>query len=64
MGNYVAREVGTAPTPDVTGRWYSLEQRFVIDEGEAKLPRAPITGKSTAPAVAAERIGAAAAGRR
>ena len=37
-----------APAPDVKGTWFSLEHEFVIEPGEAKLPRPPITGKATA----------------
>ena len=57
VGNYVLHDAGTAPAADVTGPWYSLQQRFVIEPGEAILPRAPITGKSTTPTGPAERIG-------
>jgi catechol 1,2-dioxygenase len=47
IGNYVRHESGPAPAPDVTGTWYSLEHEFVIEPGESKLPRAPITGKAS-----------------
>ena len=57
VGQYVEHDAETAPAADVTGPWYSLQQRFVIEQGEAKLPRAPITGKSIAPTGPAERIG-------
>jgi catechol 1,2-dioxygenase len=57
IGNYVRHEHEPAPAPDVTGTWYSLDRQFVIEPGEAKLPRPPITGKALEPAVAAERIG-------
>lgn len=57
IGNYVRHENGPAPAPDVTGTWFSLDRQFVIEPGEAKLPRPPITGKALEPAVAAERIG-------
>jgi catechol 1,2-dioxygenase len=33
----------------VTGAWYSLDHHFVIEPGEAKLPRPPITGKASGP---------------
>jgi catechol 1,2-dioxygenase len=36
-----------APAPDVTGPWYSLERRFVIEAGDAQLPKPPITGKAS-----------------
>ena len=47
IGNYLRHEDEPAPAPDVTGPWYSLEHTFVIEPGEAKLPRPPITGKTT-----------------
>jgi hypothetical protein len=46
IGHYVRHENETAT--GVRGPWYSLEHTFVIEAGEAKLPRPPITGKSTA----------------
>ena len=47
VGHYVRHEDDAAPAPDVTGPWYSLEHTFVVEAGEAALPRAPITGKAT-----------------
>lgn len=41
IGDYI-RHDGPAPAPDVKGEWYSLDQVFVMEPGEAKLPRAPI----------------------
>jgi len=38
-----------APAPDVTGPWYALERRFVIEPGDASLPKPPITGKTAGP---------------
>lgn len=35
-----------APAPDVKGPWISIDYTFRVDEGEMKLPRAPITGKA------------------
>jgi catechol 1,2-dioxygenase len=46
VGNYVRHENEPAPEADVSGPWYSLEFTFTIEPGEAKLPRAPITGKA------------------
>lgn len=46
IGNYVLHEGEPAPTTDVTGPWYSLEHVFVLEAGEARLPRAPISGKA------------------
>ncbi|MEA2649400.1 MAG: hydroxyquinol 1,2-dioxygenase [Candidatus Binataceae bacterium] len=47
IGNYVRHENEPAPAPDVKGPWYSLDHSFVIEPGEARLPRPPITGKAT-----------------
>jgi protocatechuate 3,4-dioxygenase beta subunit len=41
IGNFV-RHDGPGPAPDVTPPWYSLDYTFVMEPGEAKLPRAPI----------------------
>ena len=46
IGKYVRHDEGLAPAPDVKGAWYSLDHNFVIEPGEAKLPRPPITGKA------------------
>ena len=46
IGDYVLHEKEKAPAPDVTGPWYSLEHRFVMEAGPSKLPRAPISGKA------------------
>lgn len=48
IGNYVKHENEPAPAADVEGPWYSLDYTFAMEKGEAKLPRAPITGKSVA----------------
>jgi catechol 1,2-dioxygenase len=42
IGNYVCHEAGSAPAPDVEGEWYSLDQTFVMEPGEARLPKPPI----------------------
>ena len=47
IGKYVLHEHEPAPAADVKGPWYSLEHHFVIEPGEAKLPRPPITGKAS-----------------
>ena len=44
IGHYVRHE-GDAPARDVHGAWYSLEHNFTVEAGEARLPKAPITGK-------------------
>ena len=41
IGNYV-RHDGPAPAPDVKGEWYSLDQTFVMEPGESRLPKPPI----------------------
>jgi len=33
---------GTSPSPDVKGPWYRLDYEFVMEPGEAKLPKPPI----------------------
>jgi len=41
VGDYV-RHDGKAPAPDVMGEWYSLDQTFVMEPGNSRLPKAPI----------------------
>ncbi|OFW40504.1 MAG: catechol 1,2-dioxygenase [Acidobacteria bacterium RIFCSPLOWO2_12_FULL_60_22] len=45
VGNYVCHD-GAAPAPgvngDVSGEWYSLDQTFLIEPGNARLPKPPI----------------------
>ena len=41
VGDYV-RHDGAAPTPDVKGEWYSLDQTFVMEPGKSRLPKPPI----------------------
>jgi protocatechuate 3,4-dioxygenase beta subunit len=47
IGNYL-RHDEPAPEPDVAAPWYSLDQRFVLEPGEARRPAAPIRAKATA----------------
>jgi catechol 1,2-dioxygenase len=47
IGDYVLHENEKAPAGDVKGPWYSLKHDFVMDGGESKLPRAPISGKAS-----------------
>lgn len=49
VGDYVRHEHEPAPAADVKGPWYSLDRHFVIERGEARLPKPPITGKLTGP---------------
>jgi hydroxyquinol 1,2-dioxygenase len=46
-GQYVLHH-GDEPAPDadVRGAWYSRDHHFVIEPGEARLPKPPITGKA------------------
>jgi catechol 1,2-dioxygenase len=48
IGKYV-RHGGDerAPAPDVAAPWYSLAHTFVMERGDAKLPKPPISGKAT-----------------
>jgi hypothetical protein len=47
IGQYVVHADEPAPGGDVSGPWYSLDHHFVIEPGEAKLPKPPITGKAS-----------------
>lgn len=47
IGHYVRHQDEPAPDVDVHGPWYSLDHTFVIEPGESRLPRAPITGKAS-----------------
>jgi hydroxyquinol 1,2-dioxygenase len=49
VGHFMRHDTATeaAPDPGVTGTWYSLEHRFVIEPGDSSLPKPPITGKAT-----------------
>lgn len=47
VGQYVLHSDEPAPAQDVTGAWYSLDHHFVVERGEASLPKPPITGKAS-----------------
>jgi hydroxyquinol 1,2-dioxygenase len=47
IGNYVLHDNEKAPAGDVKGPWYSLQHDFVMEPGDSKLPRAPISGKAS-----------------
>ena len=49
VGEYVLHEEGKPPADDVAGPWYTLRHKFVIEPGEARRPRPPITGKTQGP---------------
>lgn len=46
IGQYVLHDSAHEPAPDadVQGPWYSMGHHFVIEAGESRLPRPPITG--------------------
>jgi catechol 1,2-dioxygenase len=46
IGRYVRHEDEPAPAPDVAGPWWSLEHTFVIEPGESRLPKPPISQKA------------------
>jgi catechol 1,2-dioxygenase len=46
VGRYVRHENEPAPAHDVEESWYSLKCTFVIEPGDATLPRPPISGKA------------------
>jgi catechol 1,2-dioxygenase len=46
LGNYVRHEHDPAPAHDVQGAWYSLDHTFVMEAGNPKLPRPPISAKA------------------
>ena len=45
IGDYVRHE-GGEEAPDGAAIWWSLKQNFVLEAGESRLPRAPISGKA------------------
>ncbi len=47
IGHYRLRE-DAPPAADVQGPWYALEHSFVLEPGERRLPRAPISAKTSA----------------
>jgi protocatechuate 3,4-dioxygenase beta subunit len=42
IGKFQRHEAGTPPQPGVSAPWYTLEYRFVMEPGEARLPIPPI----------------------
>jgi catechol 1,2-dioxygenase len=42
IGRYERHDEGPPPAADVVGPWYSLDYTFVMEPGEAKLPKPPI----------------------
>ncbi len=49
VADYTQHENEKAPAPDIAGVWYTLERRFTVEPGEARLPKPPITGKAEGP---------------
>jgi catechol 1,2-dioxygenase len=49
VGHYLTHDVAREPAPDpeVTGTWYSLDHRVIIEPGDNSLPKPPISGKAT-----------------
>jgi hydroxyquinol 1,2-dioxygenase len=46
IGNYIRHEEPRAGAPDVKPPWYTIEHTFIMENGTARLPRPPITGKA------------------
>lgn len=42
IGEYRSGEPDEPPAADITGPWHTLDYTFVMEPGEAKLPRPPI----------------------
>jgi len=46
LGKYVLHDKELPPKAEMNSPWYSLDQLFVMESGESKLPRPPISGKA------------------
>jgi len=46
IGDYIRHEEACTRAADVKPPWYSLEHAFVMENGTARLPRPPISGKA------------------
>jgi catechol 1,2-dioxygenase len=46
IGDYVRHDEPCPQASDVKPPWYSLEHTFVMESGEARLPKPPISGKA------------------
>lgn len=46
VGQMLRHDDQPAPAPEVSGPWYSLDHHFVIEPGESRLPKPPISGKA------------------
>lgn len=49
IGNFVRHQGAPAPAAEISGDWYSLDHRFMLERGDARLPKAPISSKVTQP---------------
>jgi catechol 1,2-dioxygenase len=47
IGNYIRHDNEPPPAAAVTGPWYSLDHIFVMEPGQSRLPKPPITGKAS-----------------
>jgi hydroxyquinol 1,2-dioxygenase len=56
VGNYLRHDDDPPPGADVKGPWYSLDYTFMVEPGEAKLPRPPISGKARGERPEIERL--------
>jgi hydroxyquinol 1,2-dioxygenase len=46
IGNYIRHDEPRAGAPDIKLPWYTIEHTFIMENGTARLPRPPITGKA------------------
>jgi hydroxyquinol 1,2-dioxygenase len=46
IGNIIRHDEPCAKAPDVKAPWYTIEHTFIMENGTARLPRPPITGKA------------------
>jgi catechol 1,2-dioxygenase len=47
VGNYVLHENEAPPASGVAGPWYSLDHTFMMEPGQSRLPKPPISGKAS-----------------
>lgn len=46
VGQYTLHEGEPTPGADVAGAWYSLDHHFVVEAGEDRVPKPPISGRA------------------
>ena len=56
IGNFVRHENDAPPAPDVEGPWYSLDYTFIMEPGDSRLPRPPISDKAKGDRPQIERL--------